>query len=179
MAWNVSGGHSISQTNSSGSGSQDESATTRRLSVDDEMYMKDLLRSFGAATTPDLKSARQNAIKDSEGAITDIFNQFKDFALPEIMTKQQQSGGYGGSTTQLLANDAGARAVAQGAAVRLNAINQYENTALSRSQQALSGMSTSLQALLSAQETSSKTSAYKTKAKSTTLEQHSEASGGM
>ncbi len=177
--WNASGGWSTATTNSSGSGNQQESSTTRRLSVDDELYMKNLLRTFSGNTTADLKGARENAIKDSAGAVTDIMNQFKDFALPEIMTKQQQSGGYGGSTTQLLTNDAGARAVAAGATVRLNAINQYENTALARSQQALSGMSTSLQALLAANEQTTKASAFSTKAKSRTDEAHSEGGGGM
>ncbi len=179
MGWFVKGGDNVTMTRSTGSGSQQEQSSTRRLGVNDEQYVRQLLRQFGDSTTPDLKKARTNAIADSAGAIDQIMQQYKDVAIPEILTKQQQSGGYGGTTTQMLANDAGSRAVAQGAALRLQAINNYETTELDRSKTALGGLSTSLNALLAAQEQSSKSGTYSTKSASDSWTHWASAGGGM
>lgn len=168
--WSVSGSTSASTsgTESSGSGNQDTRQNTRRLSLADEKYLQDLMKQFGAGSQADTGSARKQAIADSNAAITDLFTQFKNTALPDIMSQQAKTSGYGSTTTQLLANDAFSSAVSKGASLRLNAIADYENRALSKSQLALSGLSTSLQSLLQANETSTSSSEYQTRAKSRT-----------
>ncbi len=159
---------STSSTSSSGSGSQNQASNTRRLSLDDEEYVRELMRQYGGQATPDTALARKQAIADSTGAIENLFNEFKNSALPDIMSTQQKSGGYGATTTQLIANDAFSNVVAKGAALRLQAIGEYENRALAKSQTALSGLSTSLQSLLQANEQSTANSNYNTRANSKT-----------
>ena len=157
-----------SGTTSSGSGDQKQQSNTRRLSYQDEEYISKLMKQFGGSAQADTVSARKQAIKDSNGAITDLFAQFKDTALPEILSQSQKSGGYGATATAQLSNDAFSRTVAKGAQLRLQAIGDYENRAMAKSQTALSGLSTSLQALLQANEQSTSASEYSTRAKSRT-----------
>lgn len=168
-------------TNSSGSGSQNQNSNTRRLSVDDELYIKDLMKAFGGRTNADLGSARQQAMTDTQGAVSDLFKQFKDTALPNILSAQQRTGGYGATTAQMLSDDAFARTVSSAAGLQLNAINQYETMALNKSQQALSGLSTSLQTLLQANETTTAESSFKSRAKSRTdsMENNFHMDGGL
>lgn len=164
--FNVDG--SVSSTSSSSSGGQTQTSNTRRLNVEDEAYVKELLKVFGSGAKVDLSAARKNAIADTKLSVESLFNQFKETALPQIMTAQQRSGGYGSTTAAQLSNDAFARTVGQAGQLQLNAINQYETNALNKSAQALSGFSTSLQALLQANESTSAESAFNSKAKSTT-----------
>lgn len=179
MAYGVSasGSVSTSETNSSGTGSQQQQSNTRRLSREDEAYISDLMKKFGAGSNPDTASARKQAIADSSGAITDLFTQFKDTALPDILSQGQKSGGYGATATAQLSNDAFSRTVSKGAALRLGAIADYETRALSKSQVALSGLSSSLQALLQANEQSTGNTNYKTGSKSNTLDKSFTLSG--
>lgn len=164
----ISSDVSTSTTNSSASGNQSSLENTRRLSSDDEAYVKDLLKVFGSGAKVDLSAARKNAIADTKLSVESLFSQYKDTALPQIMTAQQRTGGYGSTTAQALSNDAFAKTVGQAGQLQLNAINQYETNALNKSQQALSGFSTSLQALLQANETKTAASAFSSKSKSTT-----------
>lgn len=166
--WSVSSEASTAKTTSKSNGSQEEKANTRRLSVEDEMYVKDLLKAFGSNTKVDLAAARKNALTDTKASVEALFNQYKETALPQIMSAQQKTGGYGSTTATALSNDAFARTVANAGALQLQAVGQYETNALNRSQQALSGLSTSLQALLQANETSTAESAFKSSARSTT-----------
>lgn len=164
----IEGSTSDSWTSSTASGKQSSNSNTRRLSAEDESYVKDLLRSFSAGSKTDTGAARKQAIEDTKTSINDLFNQYKDTALPQILSSQNKSGGYSATTTQMLSNDAFARTVAAAGQVQLNAINQYETNALNKSQLALSGLSTSLQALLQANETNTAESAFKSKANSAT-----------
>lgn len=171
----------ISQTTASSSGTKREESATRRLTAKDEAFVQELMRAFGSKTTADTAGARKNAIKDTKGIVDELFRSYKEQALPEIMSKQQQSGGYGATTTQMLGNDAYARTVNQAAATQLNAISAYEATELNRSQLALQGLSTSLQSLIAAREDTTASGAFSTKSKSTTksLNQSGEFSMGF
>jgi predicted ribosome quality control (RQC) complex YloA/Tae2 family protein len=172
-------GFTDSTTTASSSGGEKSRQTTRRLSAQNEDYVNNLLRSFGMASTADVGSARSQAITDTAGAVESLFQQYKDTAIPDILTAQQKTGGYGATTSQLLSNDAYARTVGKAAELQLNTIAQYENNALNRSQQALQGLSTSLQALLQASETTDVASQFNTKSKSNTKALEAKASGSF
>lgn len=157
-----------SHTDAKSMGSGSEKVNTRRLSVEDEEFTKELLRSFGANTNVDLAGARKQAIEDTQSSIAALFTQFKDTALPQIAGAEKRTGGYNTTTGEQLTNDAFARTLSQAAGLQLNAVNQYETAALNKSQQALSGFSTSLQALLQANEQQNTDSMFTTRSTSTT-----------
>lgn len=69
--------------------------------------------------------SKDAAILDAQGAVANLFNQYKNNTLPEIYQAQNLSGGYNGSTSQLLANDAFAATTAKAAALNLDAIQKY------------------------------------------------------
>ena len=69
--------------------------------------------------------SRANAINDTQGAIAEIFNQYKIKDLPEIFSSMVSSGGYNSTSHQLMANEAFANATAKGAALRSQAILNY------------------------------------------------------
>lgn len=69
--------------------------------------------------------SKENAIKDSEGAIAELFKQYSVTDLPKIFSSQINSGGYNSTGHQLLANDAFANTAAKGAALRSKAILDY------------------------------------------------------
>lgn len=71
--------------------------------------------------------SRENAIKDIQGSIAEIFNQYKIKDLPEIFSSMVGSGGYNSTSHQLLANEAFANATAKGAALQNQAILNYAN----------------------------------------------------
>jgi hypothetical protein len=160
---------SASTTNTSSSGSSAENSKVRRLSEADEAFVSNLMRNFSAGGEADLKGARANALKDVKGSINNLFSEFSNTVLPQIMTQQNRTGGYNSSTSQLLTNDAFARTVAQGASLTMDAVSRYENAALAKSAQALQGFGTSLDALLNASQTSSTTLDSKSKSRSTTF----------
>ena len=69
--------------------------------------------------------SRTQALADSQGLVAEIFNQYKNNALPEIYQGQVSSGGYNSTTSQLLANDAFASASSKAAAQMVDTILKY------------------------------------------------------
>lgn len=160
----------VSTTGTTSSGSSTEKSNIRRLSEADEAFVSNLMKNFSSGATADLGKARATALKDVKGSVNQLFSEFSNTVLPQIMTQQNRTGGYGSTTSQLLTNDAFARTVAQGAALTLNAVTQYENVALAKSAQALQGLGTSLDALLQASQTGTVATDSKSKSRSTTFE---------
>lgn len=68
---------------------------------------------------------RENAIADTSGIVQNILQQSRESALPNILGASAGGGAYSGTTQQILANDANARAVAQSASVVSQAITNY------------------------------------------------------
>lgn len=163
------GSAGVSTTGTTSSGSSTEKSNIRRLSEADEAFVSNLMRNFSAGTDADLAGARSRALKDVKGSVNQLFSEFSNTVLPQIMTQQNKTGGYNSSTSQLLTNDAFARTVAQGAALTLNAVSQYENAALAKSAQALQGLGTSLDALLQASQTGNVATDSSSKSRSTTI----------
>lgn len=69
--------------------------------------------------------SRENAIKDTDGAIAELFKNYSVTDLPKIFSSQISSGGYNSTGHQLLANDAFANTAAKGAALRSKTIMDY------------------------------------------------------
>lgn len=69
--------------------------------------------------------SKESAIKDSEGAIAELFKNYSNTELPKIFSSQVSSGGYNSAGHQLLANDAFANTAAKGAALRSKTILDY------------------------------------------------------
>ena len=168
MAFGLSGSASTSSTSSNSSGSGSERSTTRKLSSADEQFVQQLVRQFAGGTEANLTDARKNALADVKGGVEALFKEYSETALPQIMGKQAQTGGYGSSTAQLLTNDAFARTVAQGQKLALDAVTAYETTAINKSNQAIQGLGLSLQTLLQAQQTNDTSSNFNTRSNSRT-----------
>jgi hypothetical protein len=164
----ASGSASLSTTDSKSSGNSSENAIVRRLNSEDEAFVQQLVRQFSGGAAADLGAARKQALTDVKGGVDALFAEYKDTALPQIMGKQAQTGGYGSTTAQMLTNDAYARTVAQGQKLAIDAVTQYENTALAKSGQAMQGLGLSLQSLLQAQQTSDTKSKFDTRSSATT-----------
>lgn len=71
---------------------------------------------------------KANAIADSQGAIQNIFDEFSKTALPSIYQSEVGSGGYNGTTSQLMANDAFAQTTNKAAALMMDTIMKYRTS---------------------------------------------------
>ena len=80
---------SASVTDSSGSGTGSESSDVRRLSIQDQQYIRGMLRQFASNSTADLGKAKANAIADSSDAVDSVMKQYKDQGLPERLGPQR------------------------------------------------------------------------------------------
>lgn len=69
--------------------------------------------------------SKSAAFRDSDAILAQIFNDFKQGALPQIYQQQAASGAYNSTSAQMLANDAFAKTVAQGQAAKLKAAVDY------------------------------------------------------
>lgn len=69
--------------------------------------------------------SRENAIKDVQGSIAEIFRQYSITDLPKIFSGMTSSGGYNSTSHQFLANEAFANATAKGAALTNQAVLNY------------------------------------------------------
>lgn len=68
---------------------------------------------------------RENAIADSQGVVANIFRDYRNTDLPKIYQSENSSGGYNGTTSQLLANDAFGAATSKAAEATLRNIVAY------------------------------------------------------
>lgn len=69
--------------------------------------------------------SKESAIKDSQGFVDNIFKQFKETTLPQILATGNTAGVYNASGVQALADNAYGQAVGQAASVTLDAIKSY------------------------------------------------------
>jgi hypothetical protein len=85
-------------------------------------FIAGLMANFGVK---DSQYTKDKAIADSSGVVDSIFKKFKEVALPQIYTAQNQSGGYNSTGAQQLADSAYGQATADSASVVLDTINKY------------------------------------------------------
>lgn len=93
-----------------------------RLVAGMDSFMADILSQTAG------QYGKANAISDVQGAIAGIFDQYQKTALPEIYQGEMNSGGYNGTTGQLLANDAFAQTNNRAAALMLDTIQKYRTS---------------------------------------------------
>src|SRR5690606_27778248 len=106
-----------------------------------------------------ISNARAEA--DTAGAISNIFRQYQESALPEIFVGEIRGGAYSGTSAQLLANDAFSRAVNQSAELQLGVASSYIAQNLQARDQLMNQFAQLLQANLQ-QSGSSSTDALET-----------------
>ena len=71
---------------------------------------------------------KQAAIADTQGFVKDLFDQFSKTALPALFQNEASSGGYNGTTGQLMANDAFAQTISKAQAGIIDTILKYRQT---------------------------------------------------
>ena len=76
-------------------------------------------------TNKDIEYSKDTAIADAQGTVNTVFEQFKDEALVQVYYPQCIANGYNSTTMQLLANNAYAKTVSEGAKVVLDNIQRY------------------------------------------------------
>ena len=76
-------------------------------------------------TNKDIEYSKDTAIADAQGTVNNVFEQFKDEALVQVYQPECIANGYNSTTMQLLANNAYAKTVSEGAKVVLDNIQRY------------------------------------------------------
>ena len=76
-------------------------------------------------TKKDIEYSKDTAIADAQGTVNNIFDTYKDEALVQVYHPQCIANGYNSTTMQLLANNAYAKTVSEGAKVVLDNIQRY------------------------------------------------------
>ena len=76
-------------------------------------------------TNKDIEYSKDTAIADAQGTVNNVFEQFKDEVLVQVYHPQCIANGYNSTTMQLLANNAYAKTVSEGAKVVLDNIQRY------------------------------------------------------
>lgn len=168
MTWSVSGSltHSKSKSNTTSSGSESTRSSTRRLDTAQEQELKNLLTQFGLdMQTDDAQFGKNAAIADASGLLNDLFTQYRENELPQILGAQGQSGAYGSTGAQILSNDAYARTVNKGAATILGNVQNYAAIQQGQRQNNIAAFSSVLEGLLGAKENTSVDSLFKTTSK--------------
>lgn len=153
MALSFSLGGSRSKSSSKSTSTERGTQTTKRLNVADQTGLRELIDMFSAELQSEGPFTRDAALTDVAGMVQNLFTKYREQAVPQIMSQQQQTGGFGQSTTQMLANDAFSRTVAEGTGLQLGAVQAYEGMQNARRQTSLGGLGTNLEALLKAFET--------------------------
>lgn len=95
-----------------------------------------------------LFDSNQQARVDTQGAITNIFNQFRESALPEIFSGMNSSGAYNSTSSQLMSNDAFSRATNQAAELELGVASSYIGQRMSNREMLMNQFAQLLQANL-------------------------------
>lgn len=128
-----------------------ESGTTtyKRGDYDTTALLRDLTnQTQGFDLDLILDKSSKRAREDVQSAVQSIFQNYKETALPEIISGESAGGRYGGTTAQLLANDAFSRAVMGAGELELGVANAYVNQQLQRQQMLQDQFSQVLQANL-------------------------------
>lgn len=73
----------------------------------------------------DIEYSKDTAIADAAGTVNNLFETFKDESLAQIYQPQCIANGYNSTTMQLLANNAYAKTVSEGAKITLDNIQRY------------------------------------------------------
>lgn len=150
---------SISNTTQSGtssartSGNETSSQVTQRLDDKSIAGLTSLLQAIQGNLTGNNEFSKEAALQDSEGVVKELFAQYSQNLLPQIISKASRTGAYNSTAAQLLADNAFAETVSKAAEVKLNTVAQYSQAASQRQQTQTQTLGTILQGLLQARET--------------------------
>lgn len=165
--FSAGGSYSQSSSTSSSTGRERTSTQTRRLSDQQYMELSSTLRQLqGNVEDEDIAYSKDQAIKDSKGLIDNIFAEYRDQDLPQILEKQGSTGAYSSTGTQLLANDAYARTTAKASSAVLGAIASYADIQNQKRATSTNALSSVLSGLLAAREDTNTQSVFSTSSKS-------------
>lgn len=89
--------------------------------------------------------SKADAINDVSGVVSNIFKQFKETTLPNILGVQGAAGAYNSTSAQLLADNAYGQAVAQSSDTVLKAIADYAGIETSKQNAFMSSLLGALQ----------------------------------
>lgn len=154
FSFNLGGGKSKT------SASEQSTSTTTKMDAASKKILDELTASLqGQLPLVGAEYSRDNAIKDSQGIIANIFNQFKTQDLPQIAGAMGAAGVYDSTAGQNLANEAFGKATANSAQAVLDNILKYAGLKQQDQQLTLSGL---LQALTLQQGATSTTSTNST-----------------
>jgi len=170
---------SQSSTTSNSSGRERSTSQTRRLTDQQYMELSRTMRELQAGVEEeDAAFSKAQAIKDSKGLVDNIFAEYRDQDLPQILEKQAVTGAYSSTGTQLLANDAYARTTAKASSAVLGAIASYADIQNQKRATSTNALSSVLSGLLAAREDNTTQSVFSTASKTKTKGQTHKISGG-
>jgi hypothetical protein len=161
FGFSLGGGKEKSKSSTSGTENLDQTIT--RLNAEDQNMVRDMIATFTRQQGEGDAFTRERALQDVRGRVEGLFTQYREQAIPEIMSAQNRVGGYASTTGQRLANDAFARTVAEGAKLELEATKTYADIASMIRQVAQQGQGLGLEALLQSEEKTKATSKVKSK----------------
>lgn len=125
------GGGSIGFSATSGKSTTNANGTSKTTNTAFDAVAKGQLDAFTAQLLaqvqggPNAEFSKDAATKDTRDAIANIFTEFGEQELPQILSLQSQSGTYSNTQTQQLANDALARTVGKAGNLLLDTIAKY------------------------------------------------------
>lgn len=171
---------SSSTTDSSASGRESSQASTRRLTEQQYNELSRTMRTLQRDVDEfDQAYSKEAAIRDSKGLVADIFRQYRETDLPQILQSQSQAGVYSNTGTQMLANDAFARTTSAASSAVLQAIQNYAGIQTERRNVSQQALSTVLSGLLAAREDSATSSLFSTTSRSKTKSSSTQLSAGF
>lgn len=182
MAFGVTGGLTTtkSETDTRSRGSEQGVTRSRRL---DEAQIQELSRTMRGlqrdVEEEDERYGKSAAIADTKGIVNQIFQDYRETTLPDILSQQSAAGAYSSTGTQLLANDAFARTTNQASATVLQAISEYAGIQDQRRQTASNALSNVLQGILASREDTSYSTLFDTSSQSKAKGTTKKISGGF
>lgn len=127
------GGNSLNFSQQTGksstSGTSSGTTTTKAFDAASKNQLDSLTALLLGKTTagPDAAFSKEAAQADSRATVEQIFKDFKQSTLPNILSLQGQSGTYSNTAVAGLANDAYAQTVGKAGALVLDTISKYAN----------------------------------------------------
>lgn len=117
---------SKSATTSTSSGSGTSVTDITRMDEASKWELDQLMQLMGDKVgAPSQEYSKAAAIGDVAGVVNNLFNQFREQALPQIFSAEGATGGYGSTSAQFMANDAFAETLGRAAQVSMENIGRY------------------------------------------------------
>lgn len=139
MAFSLSFGKSSSRA------SESSTSTTTKMDAASKKILDELTASLQKQVpTAGAEFSRDNALADATGVVANIFNKYKQQALPQIANLMTDAGVYNATAGQNLANEAFGAATANASQAVLDNVLKYAGLKQQDQQLTLSGL---LQAL--------------------------------